>query len=208
MFGIPIPIVNAIQPMLSLLTVKINGTSGLSTSSIRSIAMIIAVSSSMTTIRLPVSASSLAPNIGAGDRVNFSHHLPQTQLIADNETKPRRLVKGRSIQFREIETVSGAAELAFAEYLSKSGVKFYGASWCTHCFIQRYLFGATAAEKLPYVECAPNGESVQDNVCKKDNIHRFPTWAVNGKLIVGTRNLKDIAAMTGYTGSTDFRYTL
>jgi hypothetical protein len=193
--------------MLSSLTVKINGTSGLLKSSMRSIAMIIAVSSSMTTISLPASASPLAPNIGAGDRVNASHHLPQPQLIADNDTQPRRFGKGRVLQFREIDTVSGTAELAFAEYLAKSGVKFYGASWCKHCFIQKYLFGATAAEKLPYVECAPNGESVQESLCKKDNIERFPTWVVNGKPIVGTRNLKDIAAMTGYTGSTDFRYT-
>jgi glutaredoxin len=128
----------------------------------------------------------------------------RTQSVT-NETKPVRY--GRSIALgSRIDTVSGAAEIALAEYLAKQGVTFYGAYWCSHCKNQKSLFGATAAAKLLYVECDKNGENSQRELCRKKDIKTFPTWAIDGKYIEGTRDLKEIAERTGYTGSTNFKY--
>jgi thiol-disulfide isomerase/thioredoxin len=86
----------------------------------------------------------------------------------------------------KIDTVSGEAETALAEYLAASDVKFYGAYWCPHCQKQKVLF--------------------QRQLCKDKNIQLFPTWVVNGKSYPGIKDLKEIAAMTGYKGPTNFQY--
>jgi glutaredoxin len=106
----------------------------------------------------------------------------------------------------KIDTISGAAETALAEYLAANDVTFYGAYWCSHCQKQKSLFGATAAAKLPYIECAANAENSQRQLCKDKNIQMFPTWVVKGKFYLGTKDLKEIAAMTGYQGPTNFKY--
>jgi hypothetical protein len=106
----------------------------------------------------------------------------------------------------KIETASGPAEIALAEYLAKSNVKFYGAYWCAHCQQQKSLFGAVAASKLPYIECAEGGENSQRQLCKARNIQMFPTWAIKGKFIPGTLDLKKIAELTGYKGLKNFKY--
>jgi thiol-disulfide isomerase/thioredoxin len=106
----------------------------------------------------------------------------------------------------KIDTISGAAEMALVEHLAKSDVTFYGAYWCSHCQKQKSLFGATAAAKLPYIECAANAENSQRQLCKDKNVQLFPTWVVKGKFYPGVKDLKEIAAMTGYTGPTNFQY--
>jgi thiol-disulfide isomerase/thioredoxin len=106
----------------------------------------------------------------------------------------------------KIDTVSGAAETALAEHLAASDAIFYGAYWCSHCQKQKSLFGATAAAKLPYIECAANAENSQRQLCKDKNIQLFPTWVVKGKFYPGIKDLKEIATMTGYKGSTNFQY--
>jgi hypothetical protein len=106
----------------------------------------------------------------------------------------------------KIETSSGPAEIALAEYLAENNVKFYGAYWCAHCQQQKSLFGAVAASKLPYIECAEGGENSQRQLCKEKNIQMFPTWAIKGKLLPGTLDLKKIAELTGYKGPMNFKY--
>jgi hypothetical protein len=131
--------------------------------------------------------------------------IPATQLVADNAVKPRRY--SRSIALgATIDTVSGAAEIALAEKLTANGAKFYGAYWCSHCQKQKSLFGATAAAKLPYVECAADGQNSQRQLCKTKDIKMFPTWIINGKLYPGTKDLKEIATLIGYEGPTNFKY--
>jgi hypothetical protein len=106
----------------------------------------------------------------------------------------------------KVETVSGTAEIKFAEYLAANDIKFYGAFWCSHCQEQKSLFGAMAASKLLYIECDKNGENSQRQLCKDINIQMFPTWIVNGKYYPGSKNLKELAEITGYKGSTNFKY--
>jgi glutaredoxin len=105
-----------------------------------------------------------------------------------------------------IDTVSGAAETALVEHLIANNVSFYGAYWCDHCQKQKSLFGAAAAAKLPYIECAADGEKSQRQLCKDKNIQMFPTWVINGKYFTGTKDLKEIAKLTGYQGATNFKY--
>ena len=106
----------------------------------------------------------------------------------------------------KIETSSGPAEIALAEYLAENNVKFYGAYWCAHCQQQKSLFGAVAASKLPYIECAEGGENSQRQLCKEKNIQMFPPSALKGKLLPGTLELNKIAALTGYKGPMNFKY--
>ena len=126
-----------------------------------------------------------------------------SELASSNESKPRRY--GRTIALgTKVETVSGAAEIAFAEHLAAQNIKFYGAYWCSHCQNQKDSFGAVAAAKLPYIECAKDGENSQRELCRTEDIKSFPTWKINGKNVPGAKSLKDLAVLTGYKGSINF----
>jgi|GEM_PF-1562720 len=105
-----------------------------------------------------------------------------------------------------VATVSGTAETGLVEHLVVRNVQFYGAYWCGHCQQQKSLFGAVAAAKLPYIECAADGEKSQRQLCKSMNIQMFPTWVIDGKYFTGTKDLKEIAKLTGYQGSMNFKY--
>ena len=87
---------------------------------------------------------------------------------------------------------------ALAEHLSGMDVKFYGAQWCPHCQNQKALFG-TAAKRLPYVECSPQGQSApQAQVCKDANIESYPTWIIKGKRYEQVMTMKDLADLTEF----------
>ena len=127
------------------------------------------------------------------------------QSAPENASKPRRY--GRNIASKvKVDTVSGVAETALVEHLIAKDVKFYGAYWCSHCQSQKSLFGAVAAAKLPYVECAADGENSQRQLCKDKDIKMFPTWVIDGKYFTGSKDLKEIAELTGYKGAKNFKY--
>lgn len=126
-----------------------------------------------------------------------------SQLAPSNESTPRRY--GRKIASgQKVETVSGAAEIALAEHLAAQNIKFYGAYWCSHCQRQKSNFGAAAAAKLPYIECARDAQNTQRELCRTENIQMFPTWRINGKNVPGAKSLKELATITGYTGPMNF----
>ena len=161
--------------------------------SITSIGM--AIGSIATSLTL-VQANPSIPN-------NVQQSTVVSQLAPDNDSKPRRY--GRNIALgAKVETVSGAAEIALAEHLAAKDIKFYGAYWCSHCQSQKASFGAAAAAKLPYVECAKDGENSQRELCKTKDIKLFPTWVINGKNIPGVKKLKDLAVISGYKGPMNF----
>ncbi len=68
---------------------------------------------------------------------------------------------------------------AFAQCITDSGAKFYGAYWCSHCQAQKLLFGKSV-EKLPYVECALQGQE------KIDSDNAIQKAVIDGKLQIGT----------------------
>jgi glutaredoxin len=159
-------------------------------------------------IALAISSVSMAGSVQASPELaSHDRDILQSSLTTETSTpKIRRYGSSHVALDTKIDTVSGDAELALAEHLVKSGAKFYGAKWCTHCQKQKSLFGANAASKLPYVECAKDAENSQRELCKQLKIQMFPTWIVDGKIMPGTRELKDIAAATGYTGPMNFKY--
>jgi hypothetical protein len=84
----------------------------------------------------------------------------------------------------------------FAQCLSSSGAKFYGAFWCSHCQDQKKDFGSSK-KYLPYVECStPDGQD-QLPVCKDAGVKGFPTWIfANGEKISGRLSLETLAEKT------------
>lgn len=63
---------------------------------------------------------------------------------------------------------------AFAQCISASGAKFYGAFWCSHCADQKALFGSSA-HYLPYVECSA-ADKTELPACQQAGIQAYPTW--------------------------------
>lgn len=104
-----------------------------------------------------------------------------------------------------ITTTSGPAELALAEHLASINATMYGAWWCPHCHDQKQLFGEAAAQQIPYVECAEDGQNSQTALCRsKEGITGFPTWEINGQFYAGTMSLNDLADASGYQGPRNF----
>lgn len=101
---------------------------------------------------------------------------------------------------------SGPAEIQLAQHLADIDAKMYGAWWCPHCHDQKELFGQEAAQVMPYVECADDGQNSQSELCRSvEGLTGFPTWEVNGELLVGTQSLETLADASGYTGPRDFQ---
>lgn len=97
-----------------------------------------------------------------------------------------------------INTAANAAKLTgFAQCISGSGAKFYGAWWCPHCADQKKEFG-DAVKYLPYIECStPDGNS-QTQVCMDQKIQGYPTWKFpNGTQQEGVLTFQQLASSTG-----------
>jgi len=87
---------------------------------------------------------------------------------------------------------------ALAEHLSASDAKFYGAYWCPHCQQQKSAFGASA-ERLPYVECSPNGQrSAPATSCLAVEIRNYPTWIIEGRRLERTLSVRQLARYSGF----------
>jgi len=87
---------------------------------------------------------------------------------------------------------------SLAEHLTKSNVKFYGASWCPHCAEQKKLFGASV-KRIPYIECSPGGpQAPQAEVCKNNNIESYPTWVIDGQRRTGVLPLDELAQLSKF----------
>ena len=84
------------------------------------------------------------------------------------------------------------------EHLVKTDAKFYGASWCPHCSVQKELFGPSS-NRIPYIECSPGGpRAPQAKVCNDAGINSYPTWIINSQRYSGTQSLDSLAQFSGY----------
>lgn len=85
-----------------------------------------------------------------------------------------------------------------AEHLETSGAKYYGTFWCPTCQKQRRLFGR-AAEKLPYVECTPNGRTGPIAFeCASQSVESFPTWVIRGQRYTGVLSADELARHSNF----------
>ena len=97
-----------------------------------------------------------------------------------------------------VTSESTQESIEFAKYLKNKGVVKYSAYWCPNCLNQSELFGKQAYKELNVVECANDGKNSQTQLCIDKKIKGFPTWEINGKLILGVLTLKELSILTGY----------
>ena len=97
-----------------------------------------------------------------------------------------------------VTSESTKESIELAKYLKDNGVVKYSAYWCPNCLNQSELFGKQAYKELNVVECARDGKNSQTQLCIDKKIQGFPTWEINGKLILGVLTLKELSNLTGY----------
>ena len=97
-----------------------------------------------------------------------------------------------------VTSESKKESIALAKYLKDYGVVKYSAYWCPNCLDQSELFGKEAYKELNVVECARDGKNSQTQLCIDKKIEGFPSWEINGKIIIGVRTLKELSELTGY----------
>ena len=110
--------------------------------------------------------------------INSSHLNKQKELIITSE--------------------SSKESIAFAKYLKDNGVVKYSAYWCPNCLNQGELFGKQAYKELNVIECSRDGINSQTQLCIDKKIQGFPSWEINGKIIIGVQTLKELSKLTGY----------
>ena len=97
-----------------------------------------------------------------------------------------------------VTSESTKESIELAKYLNDKGVVKYSAYWCTNCLNQSELFGKKAYKELNVVECARDGVNSKTQLCIDKGIKGFPTWEINGKLILGVLSLKELSKLTGF----------
>ena len=97
-----------------------------------------------------------------------------------------------------VSSESTKESIELAKYLNNNGVVKYSAYWCPNCLNQSELFGKQAYKELNVVECARDGTNSQTQLCIDKNVKGFPTWEINGKLILGVLSLKELSRLTGF----------
>ena len=113
---------------------------------------------------------------------------------------PNALYSSHLFKQRELIVSSESTKetIKFAKYLKESGVIKYSAYWCPNCLYQSELFGKQAYKELNVVECAKDGKNSQTQLCIDKKIRGFPSWEINGKIILGVLTLRELSTMTGY----------
>ena len=78
-----------------------------------------------------------------------------------------------------------------AACLSDQGVTMYGLPTCPHCQDQKDKFG-DAFRYVDYVNCSKNRDE-----CLNQGIETVPAWIIDGEMIVGVRELEELANKAG-----------
>ena len=97
-----------------------------------------------------------------------------------------------------VTSESSKESIELAKYLNNKGVVKYSAYWCPNCLNQSELFGKQAYKELNVIECARDGINSQTQLCIDKKIKGFPTWEINGKLILGVLSLKELSNLTEF----------
>ena len=115
-------------------------------------------------------------------------------------TLPNATISNHLYNQRELIVTSESTKksIELAKYLNDKGVVKYSAYWCPNCLNQSELFGKQAYKELNVVECARDGINSKTQLCIDKRIKGFPTWEINGKLILGVLSLKELSKLTGF----------
>ena len=108
---------------------------------------------------------------------------------------------------KELIVISDSSKesIELAKFLKYNGIVKYSAYWCPNCLNQGELFGKQAYKELNVVECARDGKNSQTQLCIDKNIQGFPSWEINGKIIIGVQTLNELSNLSGYKKSFNWR---
>lgn len=96
---------------------------------------------------------------------------------------------------REATATVGSVYDTFAQCISDSGAKFYGAYWCPHCQAQKKLFNES--KYLPYIECSSADGQSQTKVCTDAKVTGYPTWIfADGSIANGEQSFEELSTKT------------
>ena len=115
-------------------------------------------------------------------------------------TSPNAIQSSHLYKEKELIVTSESTKetIKFAKYLKDNGVVKYSAYWCHNCVNQSELFGKQAYKELNVVECANDAKNSQTQLCIDKKIQGFPSWEINGKIILGVLTLRELSKLTGY----------
>ena len=115
-------------------------------------------------------------------------------------TLPNAVLSNHLYNQRELIVTSESTKesIELAKYLNDKGVVKYSVYWCPNCLNQSELFGKQAYKELNVVECARDGINSQTQLCIDKKIQGFPTWEINGKLILGVLSLNELSKLAGF----------
>lgn len=105
------------------------------------------------------------------------------------------------IYFSQTSSISKADYSELVACMNEKGVVYYKSVRCSNCRRQEMLLGP-AYKKMNSIECHPDGENPQVELCLKKEIEKTPTFImeVNGneiKRLVGRQTIKDLADFAG-----------
>ncbi len=145
----------------------------------------------------------LTPGAGPGRRFWLAL-LPAVLVVGGGSAalfhtsclRKEQAMRAATVAKKEGEDLVWLRELAV--HLTQRGVKFYGATWCNHCRLQRALFGP-AESLLPFVDCAPEGRGgPMAAPCKEIGVRTFPTWTIGNRKYEGILMPETLAELTGF----------
>ncbi len=85
----------------------------------------------------------------------------------------------------------------FAQCLTDSGAKIYGAYWCPYCIEQKNKFGKSWS-KINYIECSLPERAGTTQPCISAGIQKYPTWEFSdGSRLEDVLSLKALSERTG-----------
>lgn len=96
------------------------------------------------------------------------------------------LVFASFIVYSFVSKNGGTSPEKVAQCLSEKGAKLYASQFCPHCQEQKKLFG-DALSKVEVVEC-----STKLDECQNAGITAYPTWVINGRKFLGTKDMKTL----------------
>ncbi|OGC81875.1 MAG: hypothetical protein A2788_01905 [Candidatus Abawacabacteria bacterium RIFCSPHIGHO2_01_FULL_46_8] len=85
----------------------------------------------------------------------------------------------------------------FAQCLTDSGTKMYGAYWCPYCQEQKKELGSSW-QYINYIECSLPNRAGTTAVCQDAELEGYPTWEfADGSRIPGKVPLAELSKKTG-----------
>ena len=99
------------------------------------------------------------------------------------------------VSYTGLFTAAGTQD-ELAQCLTQKGVVMYGAYWCPHCANQKAEFGPSF-QYINSVECDPNGDNANPQLCQEKGVTGYPTWEINGQMYSGEQSLERLASLAG-----------